>query len=222
MAHAFIGFPASGKASDANARGLVTDAIAAVSHCYAAVYKGGSFAEKMAEKWFGTDIASVQTAGGTGLVAGMKLIKATLAGSVKFEWNATENGTNAECFAPAVGGWHTGSLAEAKNRLQGTGASATRSQTFRIVLYPPIFRMRVQGTKELPLSNGNIADQNQIGTLVHEITHAILNTDDETANPYGVANATLMASTASATACNNAENWGFFCSEFADQMVWNL
>jgi hypothetical protein len=52
----------------------------------------------------------------------------------------------------------------------------------------------------------------QFKTLVHELSHLGLNTDDHI---YRAANCVNLATTNAATAFDNADNWGFFIEEFA-------
>jgi len=49
-------------------------------------------------------------------------------------------------------------------------------------------------------------------TVVHELTHLVLNTDD-VEPPYGVQNCLLKAGTPM-NAKRNADNWAFFIDEF--------
>jgi hypothetical protein len=215
MAHNFISFAKNGKASEENARSLVSDAIGCVTQCYASVLKNDDFSNNLSQIWFGNVNANVQTGDGVSLLDGLKLIKTILSGSIRFEWNPAGIKVNAGCFTPS-GGWQTGSLGSARNRLTGNSGAQVRPEGFRIVFYPPLFRMRVSGTNALPITMGAIRDQNQIGTLIHEITHAILNTEDYA---YGVADAKLLATANAAQAMDNAENWGFYCSEFGNLQI---
>jgi hypothetical protein len=67
-----------------------------------------------------------------------------------------------------------------------------------------------------PLSNFD--GQDKFETLVHELSHVILGTDDEMISgsrpAYGAVDARLLAVNAPNKAFNNAENWGFFVEEF--------
>ena len=70
----------------------------------------------------------------------------------------------------------------------------------------------------LPMSNG-VTDttgwnQSKFETVIHELTHVILSTDDEKLangnNAYGAQRAKDLATENSAKAKNNAENWAIF------------
>ena len=57
--------------------------------------------------------------------------------------------------------------------------------------------------------------QDQLETLLHELSHIVLGTkdeklDDNTTTAYGGANARLLAVQSATRAQTNAENWGFF------------
>jgi hypothetical protein len=62
------------------------------------------------------------------------------------------------------------------------------------------------------------AGQDQFETVVHELSHIVLGTADETLNDgstaYHASNARLLATEDAVKAKNNAENWGFFVEEF--------
>jgi hypothetical protein len=62
------------------------------------------------------------------------------------------------------------------------------------------------------------AGQSQFETLVHELSHLVLNTNDETLSSgvtaYGGSNARTLAAQSPDKAKNNAENWGFFIEDF--------
>lgn len=59
--------------------------------------------------------------------------------------------------------------------------------------------------------------QDKLETLLHELSHIVLGTKDETLNDgttaYEAQNARLLAVQSAAKAQNNAENWGFFIEE---------
>ncbi len=62
------------------------------------------------------------------------------------------------------------------------------------------------------------AGQDQLETLLHELSHIVLGTkdeklDDNTTTAYGGENARLLAVQSAARAQTNAENWGFFIEE---------
>lgn len=76
--------------------------------------------------------------------------------------------------------------------------------------------------KSLPRTASGAASgwtgQDQLETLLHELSHIVLGTDDEklddnATTAYGSANARLLAVQSEARAQNNAENWGFFIEE---------
>ncbi len=70
------------------------------------------------------------------------------------------------------------------------------------------------GTNPLSTFDG----QDKFETLVHELSHVILGTEDEKlsngATAYGAVAARELATTNAGKAINNAENWGFFVEEF--------
>lgn len=61
-------------------------------------------------------------------------------------------------------------------------------------------------------------DQDQFETLVHELSHVVLGTNDEVndsgVTAYGATNARNLATADASKAKTNAENWGFFVEEF--------
>jgi len=62
-------------------------------------------------------------------------------------------------------------------------------------------------------SIGDVPADSKFQTIVHELTHLILNTDDVEPNPYGVNNCKVKAATNPDTAKRNADNWAYFVED---------
>jgi hypothetical protein len=107
--------------------------------------------------------------------------------------NERSTSENAAAFAPR-GGWgeYTG-----MTRAQGQGFEIRLNSAWNVLpKYSP------RGTSV----------QSKFETLVHELTHIILNTDD-VPPPYGDTNCLEKARTTPDRAKQNAENWGFFVED---------
>jgi hypothetical protein len=109
---------------------------------------------------------------------------------VQPELKKRDLGENAAAYQPK-GGWKT-----------HTGMTEAQGQDFKIHLN--------SAWNEMPkYSERTKHVQSKFETIVHELTHLILNTDD-VEPPYGETNCINKAKNSPSNAQNNAENWGFF------------
>ncbi len=91
--------------------------------------------------------------------------------------------------------------------------AASQGQDFTLHLNEAFTRLPIYAQPDVATTTG----QSQFETLVHELSHLIIGTDDETlgANTaYGGHLARQLAVADVAKAKNNAENWGLFVEEF--------
>jgi Lysine-specific metallo-endopeptidase len=172
---------------------IVATASGAISKAYSAHVKGtdaSAFAT-----WFGTGArAQVQ-----GVLHKMNYGMTNGVININYNTAACTPGTNAVAYAPAYG-WARANVAQAR----------AAGSAFNLDVCPCLIRQMSS------LGSGN---QSQVGTLIHEISHLLGNTDDEV-NPatglvaYGASAAKALATTYPTQAVNNAENYGFYVSAY--------
>jgi hypothetical protein len=105
-----------------------------------------------------------------------------------------------------------------KKRDEGTLAAAQRPKegwktyTHMTKAQGQNFRIRLDiawNAKPLFSPTGQSVDSKYL-TMVHEVTHLVLNTDDVGPNPYGYQNCVNKALSSPANAKKNADNWAYF------------
>lgn len=186
----YTGFSA---AQETQIKKIVSTASDALTKAYAVHIKGSDSAEFT--KWFGT--------GNRNTVKEIlhKMNYAMLNGNIDISYNSGGHcdggNTNAVAFMPAHG-WNVANVNQAKN------------VNFNLVICPRLLKI---------MSSLGSDNQSQVGTLLHEISHLLGGTDDET-DPttgniaYGAAAAKNLAKNHPGLAINNAENFGFYISSF--------
>lgn len=108
-----------------------------------------------------------------------------------------------------------------RSRNAGTNASAYTAGIASVPLYARAIDLNLafKGLPDyLPLNGGGTIRndgwiQSKFETLVHELSHLVLDTDDEMWNgheAYGTKRASRLAANNPRVAKNNAENWGIF------------
>jgi hypothetical protein len=155
----------------------------------AEIKRGGGVAES--EKWFGDSAGPWLRRLGDNLNRMASVVNVE---DIKISFRSVNHrkGSFAAASRPA-GGWGT-----------YTAVSDARGQNFLIQLDTkwndaPLFR------------TGNQPADSMFQTLVHEVTHLLLDTDD---NEYGVNSCLTLARESSYKAKGNADNWGYFVEEF--------
>lgn len=112
-----------------------------------------------------------------------------------------ERNENAAAYAPTSGWRDNSSIQQAQN------------EQFEMHINESFSHLPLYCAPSPSTTNG----QSRFETLIHELSHLFLNTEDETvqgATAYGGAAARLLATSDSAHAKTNAENWGLFIEEF--------
>jgi len=112
-----------------------------------------------------------------------------------------EPNENAAAFEPTSGWRDNASIQQAQ------------SETFEIHVNDAYSQLTLYCVPSPALTLG----QSKFETLIHELSHLILNTEDETYNgatAYGGTNARVLAANDADHAKTNAENWGLFIEEF--------
>ncbi len=109
-------------------------------------------------------------------------------------WKQRSTNTTAAAKRP-TGGWN-----------QYTNMTYAQGRNFRI-------RLDIAWNSRPLFRPGNVPGVSKFHTIVHELTHLILNTDD-VAPAYGVNNCQNKANTNPNNAKRNADNWAFFVDDF--------
>ncbi|MBC2711953.1 MAG: hypothetical protein HGJ94_13480 [Desulfosarcina sp.] len=109
-------------------------------------------------------------------------------------WRQRSPNTTAAAKRP-TGGWN-----------QYTNMTNAQGRNFRI-------RLDIAWNSRPLYRPGNVPGVSKFHTIVHELTHLILNTDD-VAPAYGVINCQNHANTNPHNAKRNADNWAFFVDDF--------
>jgi len=112
-----------------------------------------------------------------------------------------ERNENAAAYQPTNGWQDNSSIQKAQ------------TQSFEMHINEAFSQLPTYCTPSPAATNG----QSKFDTLVHELSHLFLNTEDESylgATAYGGATARLLATNDAAHAKTNAENWGLFIEEF--------
>ena len=108
-------------------------------------------------------------------------------------WQERSTGTSAAAKTPQ-GGWNT-----------YTDMTGAQGQNFRM-------RVDIAWNGKPLYRPGNTPGLSKFHTIVHEMTHLVLNTDD-VSPAYGEANCKNKANTNPAAAKKNADNWAFFVDD---------
>jgi hypothetical protein len=104
-----------------------------------------------------------------------------------------------------------GTLAAAQQPRQGwktyTHMTKAQGQNFKI-------RLDIGWNNKPLFSPPNVSVDSKYLTMVHEVTHLVLNTDDVEPKPYGYQNCVNKAKASAAKAKKNADNWAYFMDNF--------
>lgn len=182
-------------AQEKQIRAVVADASVALSKAYAGHVNNND--GPLFTTWFGT--------GARATVKDIlhRMNYAMTNGSITINYSALGNcaggTTNAVAYSPAHG-WGQASIAQA----------ASAASNFTLDICPRLLKA---------MSFTGSGSQSQVGTLLHEISHLLGNTDDEV-DPgnntvaYGSVAAKRLARLYPNQAVNNAENFGFYISAY--------
>lgn len=104
-----------------------------------------------------------------------------------------------------------GTLAAAQRPRQGWGTythmTRAQGQNFKI-------RLDIGWNNKPLFSPPNTSVDSKYLTMVHEVTHLVLDTDDVEPRPYGYQNCVNKAKTSPVKAKKNADNWAYFMDNF--------
>lgn len=114
-------------------------------------------------------------------------------------WQDRDTGTSAAARAPR-GGWNT-----------YTDMTGAQDRNFRI-------RVDIAWNTKPTFRPGNTPGLSKFHTIVHELTHLVLNTDD-VSPAYGETNCKNKADNNPAAAKKNADNWAFFVDDMRNPVL---
>ena len=144
-------------------------------------------------KWFGDESQGWMAILGRDLNKMASILNTTPIRVHGTNWQARSTRTTAAARKPAEG-WD-----------RYTGMTKAQGQDFDI-------RLDIAWNERPLFRPGNAPGVSKFHTLVHELTHLILNTDD-VKPAYGVQNC-LRKAAAPVNAKRNADNWAFFVDDF--------